>query len=68
MLFLKESVETGKKVMEISSQTPKKVILELGGKDPAIVLKDADPEITAKGITLRAMMDAGQTCSYILLI
>ncbi len=59
------SVETGKKVMEISSQTPKKVILELGGKDPALVLKDTDPEITAKGIAWGAMMNAGQTCASI---
>jgi len=59
------SVETGKRVMELASQTPKKVVLELGGNDPAIILKDADLKRTAKGVAWGAMMNAGQTCASI---
>jgi len=59
------SADTGKRVMEISSHTLKKVIFELGGNDPAIVLKGANLENTIKGITWGAMMNAGQTCASI---
>ncbi len=59
------SVNTGKRVMEISSQTLKKVILELGGNDPALVLDDAHLERTVRGVTWAAFMNAGQTCASI---
>lgn len=44
------SVETGKKVMSSSVSTLKRVSMELGGNDPAIVLADADLEETAPGL------------------
>ncbi len=59
------SVPTGRRIMELASRKPKKVILELGGKDPAIVLPDAPVERTARGIVWGAIMNAGQTCASI---
>ena len=56
------SVETGKKVMISASKNLTPVILELGGKDAAIVCEDADIERSAKGIVWGAFCNAGQTC------
>ncbi|CUU35002.1 MAG: aldehyde dehydrogenase family protein [Armatimonadetes bacterium] len=59
------SVPIGRKVAEQAGALGKKVILELGGKDPAIVLHDADLERTARGIAWSAMVNAGQTCASV---
>ncbi|RKZ00125.1 MAG: aldehyde dehydrogenase [Candidatus Hydrothermota bacterium] len=59
------SVETGKRIMEMAASGVKKVILELGGKDPAVVMADADLERAANGIVWGAFMNAGQTCASI---
>lgn len=56
------STATGKKVMEAASRAVKRVTLELGGNDAAIVLDDADPVATAKKVFQGAMMNAGQVC------
>ena len=56
------STETGKKVMEAASRAVKRVTLELGGNDAAIVLDDADPVETARKIFQAAMANAGQVC------
>lgn len=56
------STATGRKVMEAASATLTPVTLELGGKDPAIVLEDADLERAARGIVFGALFNAGQTC------
>lgn len=56
------STFTGKKIMESCSRTLKRVTLELGGKDPAIVLDDVDiPEVASKVATL-AFLNSGQIC------
>ncbi len=54
--------ETGKKVMAAAAETLTPVTLELGGKDAAIVLEDADLERAAKGVAWGAFQNAGQTC------
>lgn len=59
------SVSTGKRVMELAAGGPKKVVLELGGNDPALVFGDADLPLTAKGIIWSAMTNAGQTCAAV---
>ncbi|MCB2048887.1 MAG: aldehyde dehydrogenase family protein [Novosphingobium sp.] len=56
------STATGKKVMEAASRAVKRVTLELGGNDAAIVLDDADPVETAQKVFQAAMANAGQVC------
>jgi succinate-semialdehyde dehydrogenase/glutarate-semialdehyde dehydrogenase len=59
------SVPTGKKVAAAAAKNLTPVVLELGGKDPAIVLKDADLERSAAGIVWGAFFNAGQTCASV---
>jgi acyl-CoA reductase-like NAD-dependent aldehyde dehydrogenase len=56
------SVATGKRVFASAAETLKRVTLELGGNDPAILLNDADLESAAMGIFNGAMGNAGQVC------
>jgi acyl-CoA reductase-like NAD-dependent aldehyde dehydrogenase len=56
------STETGKKVMERAAKTLTPVGLELGGKDPMIVLSDADIERAANAATYYSMNNGGQVC------
>jgi acyl-CoA reductase-like NAD-dependent aldehyde dehydrogenase len=56
------STEVGKTVMKSSADTLKRLTLELGGNDPAIVLPDVDVERTAKRIFGVAFNNAGQVC------
>jgi succinate-semialdehyde dehydrogenase/glutarate-semialdehyde dehydrogenase len=59
------SVSTGKRIMASAAKNLTPVVLELGGKDPAIVLKDADLERTAAGLVWGAFLNAGQTCASV---
>jgi len=59
------SVATGKKVMAAAAQNLTPVLLELGGKDPAVVCADADLDRAARGIVWGAFMNAGQTCASV---
>ena len=59
------SVETGKKVAMSAAPDLKRVTLELGGNDPAIVLDDADPAVVAGAIFAGAFNNNGQVCSAI---
>jgi len=56
------STFTGKKVMESAAKTLKRVTLELGGKDPAIICKDIDVEAVAQKIATLAFLNSGQIC------
>ena len=56
------SSATGAKVMERAGRRLTPVSLELGGKDPMIVLEDADVELAAHAAVWGAMFNAGQTC------
>jgi acyl-CoA reductase-like NAD-dependent aldehyde dehydrogenase len=56
------STEVGKTVMERAAKTLTPVALELGGKDPMIVLADADLERAANSAAFWSMQNAGQTC------
>src|SRR6202023_2564057 len=56
------STKTGKRVAERAAQTLTPVGLELGGKDPMIVLADADLERAANGAAFYSMQNSGQTC------
>lgn len=56
------SSATGRIVMSAAAQHLVPVVLELGGKDPALVLEDADLERAAHGVVFGALFNAGQTC------
>ena len=56
------STVTGRKVMASASSTLKRITLELGGNDAAIVLDDVNPVAVAKDIFAAAFMNAGQVC------
>ncbi|MCL2894380.1 aldehyde dehydrogenase family protein [Brenneria tiliae] len=56
------STATGKKVMASAAGSIKRVTLELGGNDAAIVLDDADPVEAARKIFAAAMITTGQIC------
>ncbi|MGZ3275410.1 MAG: aldehyde dehydrogenase family protein [Caulobacteraceae bacterium] len=56
------STATGKKVAKSASDGLKRVTLELGGNDAAIVMDDVDPKVVAKKVYEGAMVNAGQVC------
>eukprot|EP01043_Picozoa_sp_COSAG02_P051601 COSAG02_NODE_5454_length_4303_cov_5.503330_2_plen_393_part_00 len=56
------SAATGKKIMATGAATLKKVTLELGGNDPAVILPDAEPKDVAPQIFSGAMRNTGQVC------
>jgi len=55
-------VATGKRVAESAARRLLPVVLELGGKDPMIVLEDADLDVASSGAVWGSMVNAGQTC------
>ena len=56
------SVATGKRVAEAAARRLLPAVLELGGKDPMIVLEDADLDVASSGAVWASMMNTGQTC------
>ena len=57
------STETGRRIMELASRTVKKVFLELGGNDPALVFDDAVLDSAAISTMTTAILRAsGQVC------
>ncbi len=56
------STGVGRKVAARAGERLIPCSMELGGKDPAIILKDADLERAAKGLLLSALANAGQVC------
>ncbi|NTV80018.1 MAG: aldehyde dehydrogenase [Candidatus Aminicenantes bacterium] len=59
------SVGIGKRVVELCSRNLTNLALELGGKDPMIVLEDADLERAARGAVWTAFMNCGQSCGSV---
>jgi len=59
------SVKTGKCVAEAAAKHLTPVVLELGGKDPMIVLEDADLENAARAAIWGAFCNSGQACASI---
>jgi acyl-CoA reductase-like NAD-dependent aldehyde dehydrogenase len=62
MVMFTGSTEIGKRVLERAARTLTPVSLELGGKDPMIVLADADIERAANAAVYASMQNGGQTC------
>ncbi|MGF6391469.1 aldehyde dehydrogenase family protein [Pseudomonas plecoglossicida] len=56
------STETGRKVMQSAASNLKRITLELGGNDPAIVLPDVDVEDAAQKLFWAAFQNSGQFC------
>lgn len=56
------STAAGQKIAETAGRHLKKVVLELGGSDPFIVLEDADTDFAAKNAALGRTINAGQSC------
>lgn len=61
-IFFTGSVDTGKQLMADAAPTLTPLSLELGGKDPMIVLEDADLERAANGACWAGYQNAGQSC------
>ena len=59
------STPTGRRVMESAAPTLKRLTLELGGNDAAIVLEDAPAKTVAAQIFMNAMLNSGQICMAI---
>ncbi|AMK24139.1 aldehyde dehydrogenase family protein [Sphingobium sp. TKS] len=62
MISFTGSTVTGRRVMESASGSLKRLLLELGGNDAAIILDDADVKEVARRVFDGAMMNAGQVC------
>lgn len=56
------STAAGRKVMASGAATLKRVVLELGGNDAAVVMEDADVPSVARSIFSWAYMNSGQVC------
>ena len=61
-IFFTGSTAVGKIVYQAAAKNLTPVTLELGGKSPTFVCKDADLEITAKRMVWAKFLNAGQTC------
>lgn len=62
LIFFTGSPGLGRKVMEAAARNLTPVVLELGGKSPCIVDRDADIKVAAKRIAWGKSLNAGQTC------
>ena len=62
MIFFTGSPALGKMVMEAAAKTLTPVVLELGGKSPCIIDKDANLAVAAKRVAWGKALNAGQTC------
>src|SRR6202008_1979426 len=56
------SVATGKHIAAAAAERLLPVVLELGGKDPMLVLDDADIDVASSAAVWGAFVNAGQTC------
>ncbi|MDF2699199.1 MAG: alkH [Haloplasmataceae bacterium] len=61
-IFFTGSASVGKIVMQAAAKNLTPVTLELGGKSPAIVTKDANIKLAAKRIIYGKLINTGQTC------
>lgn len=62
VIFFTGSTQVGKIVMKAAAERLVPVILELGGKSPCLVDKDADLDLAAKKIVWGKYLNTGQTC------
>jgi lactaldehyde dehydrogenase / glycolaldehyde dehydrogenase len=63
MVSFTGSVETGSAIMSAAAKNITKVNLELGGKAPAIVMADADIDLSVRAIKASRVINSGQVCN-----
>ncbi len=63
MISFTGSCETGKDILAAASQTVKRVQAELGGKNPVIILEDADLDYTAEQLVGITFQNSAQNCA-----
>jgi betaine-aldehyde dehydrogenase len=63
MITVTGSSGTGRRIMQLAANGPKRVHLELGGKAPFIVFGDADIEAVAGAAALAGTYNSGQDCT-----
>ncbi len=63
MVSFTGSTRAGKRVMQLASESVKRVALELGGKSPNVLLDDADFESAVPAGVAACYINSGQTCS-----
>jgi betaine-aldehyde dehydrogenase len=63
MIAFTGSVATGSRIMAAAAPRIKKLLLELGGSDPFIVLDDASLDMATRGAVFAAFLNAGQVCT-----
>ncbi len=63
MISFTGSIKVGKYLMEQSSSSVKKLVLELGGNAPCIICADADLELAVKRLIIGKFRNAGQACT-----
>jgi acyl-CoA reductase-like NAD-dependent aldehyde dehydrogenase len=63
LIALTGGTETGKRVARTAASGLKRTLLELGGKSPMLVLRDADLELAVTGAMNGAFFNCGQTCT-----
>lgn len=63
MVSFTGSTRIGKQTMAAASETLKKVVMELGGKNPQIIFDDADMEAAVDAAVLGAFFNAGECCN-----
>lgn len=56
------STDVGKELIRVAAGNLKRLTLELGGKSPAVVLEDADLDLTIAGLARGIFTNAGQVC------
>ncbi|HTY81210.1 MAG TPA: aldehyde dehydrogenase family protein, partial [Dehalococcoidales bacterium] len=65
MISLTGGTETGKRIMSLAAATLKHLALELGGKNPCIVLEDADIDAAVANGLFLSFGNSGQTCTAV---
>lgn len=65
MVAMTGSSATGKKILESAAPQLKRVVLEMGGKDPMVVFEDADLDKAAKDAVTYSLCNSGQVCCSI---
>jgi aldehyde dehydrogenase (NAD+) len=62
LIFFTGSTQVGQTIMQAAAKSLTPTILELGGKNPCVICKDADADLAARKVAWAKFINAGQTC------